>query len=76
MMRLYFYTTVYLLLIGNWTAVYCQNSERPFIWIQQGDKAKIINKIETQEWAKTFYKEFKKRLDTDIIFIKNLPMIF
>lgn len=53
-----------------------QVSERPFIWVKQKDKADILHKIETQAWAKTFYTEFKNRLDNDIALYKKSPKEF
>lgn len=40
--------------------VLSQNTQRPFIWVKQEDRAKIIKEIETQVWAKSFCKEFKE----------------
>ena len=53
-----------------------QALERPFIWVTQKDKADILHKIETQPWAKTFYTEFKNRLDHDIALYKKSPKEF
>ena len=50
--------------------------ERPFIWVKQEDKADILHKIETQDWAKTFYVAFKNRLDNDIALYKKSPKTF
>lgn len=50
--------------------------ERPFIWVKQKDKAGILQKIETQPWAKTFYTAFKNRLDYDIVLYKKSPKEF
>ncbi len=55
---------------------YSQNTERPFIWVKQEDRAKILDKIENQTWAKSYYKEFKERLDGDISSYKKSPMDF
>lgn len=55
---------------------YTQNSQRPFIWVKQEDRAKILNKIETQAWANSYYKEFKNRLDVDISDYKMSPNDF
>jgi hypothetical protein len=50
--------------------------ERPFIWTKQKDKADLLNKIETQAWAKSFYTEFKNRLDNDLELYKKSPKKF
>lgn len=55
---------------------YSQNTQRPFIWVKQEDRAKILHKIETQTWAKSYYKEFKERLDGDISSYKKSPTDF
>lgn len=56
--------------------LYSQNTKRPFIWVKQEDKAKILNKIETQTWANSYYKEFKNRLDGDISSYQKSPNDF
>jgi len=53
-----------------------QNSDRPFIWVKQQDKADILNKIDTQPWANSFYHTFKSRLDKDIALYKESPKLF
>jgi hypothetical protein len=58
------------------TSGYTQNVQRPFIWVKKEDRAKILNKIETQAWAKSYYKEFKERLDADISTYKKSPNDF
>ena len=57
-----------------WTFVSnAQVEQRPFIWVKQEDKALIWSKIETQAWAKSFYREFKERLDSDLVIYKQSP---
>lgn len=68
--------TICLLLIVNSISLSAQNKERPFIWVEQKDKAEILHKIENEVWAKQFYKEFKQRLDTDITLYKKSPKEF
>jgi Heparinase II/III-like protein len=53
-----------------------QKVQRPFIWVTKNDRAKILNKIETQAWANAYYKEFKERLDDDISSYKKSPNDF
>ena len=86
---LYFLKNSFLFSNGNrrafftcfWLLLFCinvfpQKTQRPFIWVDQNDKAKILNKIETQDWAKSFYGKFKKRVDDDIILYKSSPSSF
>ena len=41
--------------------------------MKQEEKAQILNKIKTQVWANSFYKEFKQRVDGDIVTYKKSP---
>ncbi|WP_418262487.1 heparinase II/III domain-containing protein [Flavobacterium faecale] len=65
-----------LLLVLNSVVGISQSQQRPFIWVKQEDKASILNKMETQAWAKSFYKEFKQRVDGDILLYKKSPEDF
>ncbi|NNF33338.1 MAG: hypothetical protein HKN68_04480 [Saprospiraceae bacterium] len=56
--------------------VNAQETNRPFIWAKQGDKSEILNKIETQPWAKSFYKDFTSRLERDISLYNDSPHQF
>ncbi|NCT09053.1 MAG: hypothetical protein GW772_03095 [Flavobacteriia bacterium] len=53
-----------------------QNTQRPFIWVKQEDKAKILQKIEKQDWAKSYYTEFKNRVDKELADYKKSPNDF
>ena len=68
--------TLCLYFVLNSIVLSSQNKQRPFIWVKQQDRTKILHKIETQDWAKSFYKEFKARLDYDIISYKISPNTF
>ena len=50
--------------------------ERPFIWVKQSDRAKILDKIQNQEWAKSTYDDFINRLDKDIEMHQSNPTEF
>lgn len=58
--------------------------ERPFIWVNQSEREAILQKIEKQEWAASFYKSFSERLDVEFIsyqvdrtaFLKNMALNF
>ena len=62
----------------------CQSQEniRPFIWVDSDDRAIILNKIETKEWAKSSYEEIKQKVDSALVFhqedrdkfLRNLPL--
>ncbi|WPR70111.1 heparinase II/III family protein [Flavobacterium sp. NG2] len=69
------YILVFCFIIGVFEGI-AQSQQRPFIWVKQEDKASILNKMETQAWAKSFYKEFKQRVDKDIIAYKKSPEDF
>jgi hypothetical protein len=47
-------------------AGFAQTVERPMIWVKPSDKKAILEKIEQQAWAKTYFETFKKRVETDI----------
>lgn len=53
-----------------------QTSKRPFIWIQKKDRQELLEKIENQKWANTFYTEFLNRLEPDFQFYKENPEQF
>jgi len=67
---------LYLYLVLGTLGSYSQNLQRPFIWVKQEEKAQILNKINAQAWANSFYKEFKQRLDGDILDYKKSPEYF
>lgn len=70
-----------LLLVLEFTISAQTAKERPFIWVTNADKAAILTKIETQDWAKKEYQKFITNLDNDIAlhskdadkFIKGMP---
>ena len=64
------------LIFFTFTNIFSQQTQRPFIWVKNEDKAKILQKIEKQDWAKSFYHEFKERLDNDILLYKKSPEDF
>ena len=72
----------YLCLVIKSQSLLAQNPERPFIWVKKEDRTKILNKIETQSWAKKTYTSFIKKLDDDIRlhqldhhkFLEKLPL--
>lgn len=66
---------VFVFLIGTVVGM-AQLQQRPFIWVKQEEKAQILNKIKTQAWANSFYKEFKQRVDGDIVTYKKSPEDF
>lgn len=43
-----------------------QNVIRPMIWVKPNDKSAILDKIAKNEWAKSYYEAFKKRVETDV----------
>lgn len=51
-------------------------SERPFIWVDSNDRDAILNKIDQQQWASSYYHKFKQRLDNDIREYKIQPNDF
>ncbi|UMB54087.1 heparinase II/III-family protein [Lutibacter sp. A64] len=64
------------LIFGNIIFAFAQNKERPFIWVQEKDSNEILRKIENEFWAQDFYKEFKERLDNNIVLYKKSPNEF
>jgi len=50
--------------------------ERPFIWVTQSDRAHILNKIQTQEWAKSSYNDFINQLNQTIALHQSNPAEF
>ena len=68
--------TLVLVFAFNSLDLMAQKTQRPLIWVKQEDKPKILQKIETQAWAKSFYKEFKQRLDADLVEYKKSPVDF
>lgn len=61
---------------------YSQNPERPFILVKNENRSLILNKIETQEWAKEIYTEFIQDLNVELQlykanrdeFLRGLPL--
>lgn len=59
-------------------------SERPFIWVKDSDKADILTKISTQSWAQGLYDGIVSRVSAEVSshqsnrdsFIRNLPVIW
>lgn len=46
--------------------VYSQSPQRPFILVKSEDRAEILKKIETQQWAKDTYTKFIQELDEQL----------
>ncbi|WP_163397426.1 heparinase II/III domain-containing protein [Flavobacterium fluviatile] len=67
---------IVLLLVLNGAMAFAQNQQRPFIWVKQEEKAPLLDKIKNQAWANAFYKEFKQRVDKDILLYKKSPEDF
>ena len=57
---------VFILLLLNGFIIKAQQSTRPMIWVKPGDKAAILDKIATNQWAKNYYDTFKKRVEEDV----------
>lgn len=59
-----------------------QNMKRPLIWVSEGQRIGVLNKIENEDWAKEFYLAFKGRLDNELLvyhenrdnFLKVIPL--
>jgi len=47
-------------------AVPQSSSTRPFIWITQGERADLLNKIANEAWAADYLAELKSRVDSDV----------
>ncbi len=70
-----------LLLIISSLNVISQELERPFILVKSSEHSRILNKIETQEWAKEIYDDLKQKTDLQVEkfhqnpkeYIKKLP---
>jgi len=50
--------------------------ERPFIWVTQDEREAILNKMEQQVWAASFYKSFRERLEIDFAAYEEDPHAF
>jgi len=50
--------------------------ERPFIWVTKSDRIQILDQIKNQEWAKTSYTDFIKKLNQDIKLHQTSPAEF
>ncbi|WP_242204057.1 heparinase II/III domain-containing protein [Aestuariivivens insulae] len=72
----YFKTMMCGVLLFQWIIGSAQKTERPFIWVSQSDREEILNEIETQDWARSFFKGFKERLDSSIVLHKTSPYKF
>lgn len=57
---------IYTYLLLSSLSFYSQNPDRPFILVKKDDRAKILEKIETQAWANKTYKEFIEELDKEV----------
>ncbi len=61
---------------------YSQPDERPFIWASYADKADILRKIDTYEWAGKFYNDLRRKVGNELnvynkdkeLFLKRLPL--
>ena len=53
-----------------------QTVERPTIWTTPDQRSEILQKIESQAWAKTFYSSFKARLHDEFSSYKQDPKLF
>ena len=68
-----------ILLIGFQT--HCQELERPFILVKSSERNQVLQKIETESWAKDIYTELKEKTDKQVNkffqnpnkYIKQLP---
>lgn len=57
-------------------AEFASARERPFIWVQPNEKEAILQKIETQAWAKSMYDKFFERMEEDIKIYQKNPADF
>ncbi|MGB6152265.1 MAG: hypothetical protein WBG48_09750, partial [Pricia sp.] len=59
-----------------------QDRQRPFIWVEQGNRSKILEKIDSNSWAKDYYIDFKARTDKEVStyntsqqdFLRKIPL--
>lgn len=74
-MKIFCFTISLCFFLSSYNVV-SQTIERPYIWVKQGDRSQILNKIKTQTWANSFYKEYKNRLDRELEVYKESPINF
>jgi len=80
-MRITLITLLSFCLLSSHTFILTGDLVRPCILVKPSDRENILNKIETQEWAKTTYEALIKQLDKDIElhsanpheFLKGMP---
>ncbi|GGZ25478.1 hypothetical protein GCM10007049_17500 [Echinicola pacifica] len=65
-----------MILLAEGQESIAQGSDRPLIWVNQSDKAEILQKIENQPWAKDFYEAYKNRLDKELNQYMDSPSQF
>ena len=47
-------------------ALHAQQVERPFIWITQGERADLLQKIADEAWAADYLAQMKSRVDSAV----------
>lgn len=75
---------IFLFIFGLLSAALCKSQikERPFIWASYEEKEDILEKIETCEWADSFFIGLKRKVDKRLIqyqndkdsYLRNIPL--
>ncbi|MDU0352540.1 hypothetical protein RS130_00235 [Paraglaciecola aquimarina] len=50
--------------LGISTLSVASEVERPSIWVKNSDRGAILEKIQSEQWAKSLFEELKKRADS------------
>ena len=58
-------TSIFILLLLSF-AGFLKAQERPFIWVNRSDREQILNKIESEGWAKSSYQKLIAELEKEI----------
>lgn len=62
--------------------LFAQLTERPFIWVKASDRPALLEKIATEEWARSYFEKFRARADEEtadyraspVDFLRQLPL--
>lgn len=66
---------LFFLLAGH-SPLFAQQKVRPFILVTPAERAKVLEKIETQDWAKSIYTDFIDEIDEEVNKYQQDPEVY